>query len=44
MSRQKTDHTAFASADAKLCEAIFDKMNRRGHMPAADVYVMTMWS
>ena len=24
MSRQKTDHTAFTSADAKLCEAFFD--------------------
>ena len=36
MSRQKTDRTAFASADAKLCEAFFDKLksphrrNRRG--------------
>ena len=26
MSRQKTYHTAFASADAKLCEAFFDKL------------------
>ena len=24
MSRQKTDHIAFASADAKLCAAFFD--------------------
>ena len=29
MSRQKTDHTAFASADAKLCEAFFDKLSAR---------------
>ena len=28
MSRQKTDHTAFASADAKLCEAFFDKLTK----------------
>ena len=27
MSRQKTYHTAFASADAKLCEAFFDKLD-----------------
>ena len=27
MSRQKTDHIAFASADAKLCEAFFDMLN-----------------
>ena len=26
MSRQKTYNTAFASADAKLCEAFFDKL------------------
>ena len=29
MSRQKTYHTAFASADAKLCEAFFDKLSGR---------------
>ena len=29
MSRQKTDLTAFASADAKLCEAFFDKLGFR---------------
>ena len=29
MSRQKTDHTAFASADAKLCEAFFDKLCKK---------------
>ena len=27
MSRQKTYNNAFASADAKLCEAFFDKLN-----------------
>ena len=26
MSRQKTDNIDFASADAKLCEAFFDKL------------------
>ena len=31
-------------AGGKLCEAFFDMQRRRGHMPAADVYVMTMWS
>ena len=28
MSRQKTYNNAFASADAKLCEAFFDKLSR----------------
>ena len=27
MSRQKTNYAAFASADAKLCEAFFDMLN-----------------
>ena len=26
LSRQKTNRTAFAPADAKLCEAFFDKL------------------
>ena len=29
VSRQKTDFTTFASADAKLCEAFFDRMSGR---------------
>ena len=36
--------TFLPPAGGKLCEAIFDMQRRRGHMPAADVYVMTMWS
>ena len=34
MSRQKTYNTAFASADAKLCEAFFDKLSAR-YLPGA---------
>ena len=34
MSRQKTYHTAFASAGAKLCEAFFDKLNRTASIEA----------
>ena len=34
MSRQKTYHTTFASADAKLCEAFFDKLNRTASIEA----------
>ena len=34
MSRQKTYHTAFASADAKLCEAFFDKLKPEGRVAA----------
>ena len=30
MSRQKTDFTTFASADAKLCEAFLKKFNSAG--------------
>ena len=35
MSRQKTDNIAFASADAKLCEAFFDMLSRRLDKAAA---------
>ena len=38
MSRQKTDHIAFASADAKLCEAFFDMLCLTGgHAAAGEV-------
>ena len=32
MSRQKTNCIAFASADAKLCEAFFDKLKKLLHL------------
>ncbi len=39
MSRQKTYNTAFASADAKLCEAFFDKLNSRSQYERLFVFV-----
>ena len=39
MSRQKTDHTAFASADVKLCEAFFDRLDSRRLDKAAAVVI-----
>ncbi len=39
MSRQKTYNTAFASADAKLCEAFFDKLNSRSQHERLFVFV-----
>ena len=34
MSRQKTYNNAFASADAKLCEAFFDKLSKVAYQAA----------
>ena len=39
MSRQKTYNNAFASADAKLCEAFFDKLKKRAGGALFCVYI-----